>query len=473
MVPFFAYVSTVQGRIQYWDTAEMQTVPWIFGIPHPTGFPAYVLLSGTFVHVFVVGTPAWRASFFCGMLMLGCVAAVYAALVRVTSDRGSATCAAALLAFGWYFWIYGDRAEVHAMAAFFASLVLYCSLRGYYDGEVRAFLAAALALGAGLATHPVVLFTAPSLLLLAIARRRIFTARTAALSLLLALAPLCLYVYLPLRSAAIVAQHRDPSAQLGKPLGAAIVNSDDPQRLRGFVRLVSGAEFHAASSVLRIVDVAAYAGNVRIFAAAMYREFTPIGAIAAIVGLVLLLRRRLVVAAALLCAILLPAAFALVYPPVVEPQRYFFIPMIAVALVMGLGITVLPAYHRNLLRIPIAVAALALLAINVSDARLYGGSGAEDLIAAVRAVTPSHAIVIADWTRGTALAYAQYVNGDLRGRTIDIAWPFQDAQYLRRWLQVRPVYYVGRPVVHAAPLLLCRRSQDFPIYAVHLEPGQC
>ncbi|HKU66664.1 MAG TPA: DUF2723 domain-containing protein [Candidatus Baltobacteraceae bacterium] len=472
-VPFFAFVSTVQGRIAFWDTGEMQTVPWIFGIPHPTGFPAYVLFAGAFAHVFAIGTPAWRASFFCALLMLGCVGLVYASVVNVTRDRFSAVCTAWLLAFGWYFWIYGDRAEIHAMAALFAALVFYFALRGFYDEDVRAFYAAFAALGFGWATHPIVLFVLPSLLLLAGARRRLFNVRRCGAALLLMLAPLALYAYLPLRSHTVAASGLDPAVKIGKPLGAAIWNTDNPQSASGFLRLVTGSDFHAARSVLRIADLPSYAAKAGKFGIAMYREFTPVGAAAGCICFGILFRRRAVVASALLLAILLPAAFALAYPPVVEIERYFFIPMIALSLAIGLGITALPHEYRHLLRIPIAAAALVLLVVNYSDARLYAGSGAEELIADVRVHTPHDAIVIADWTRGTALAYAQYVNGDLPGRSLDIAWPFQEARYLRRWLRERPVYYVGRPVLHSQRLLLCRVSKEYPVYSVQLEPGQC
>lgn len=473
LVPFAAFAATVQGRIQYWDTGEMQIVPWIFGIPHPTGFPAYVLLTGAFVHVFAIGTAAWRASFFCGMLMLGCVALVYGAIGGIARDWRTGVCAGALLAFGWYFWMFGDRAEVHAPAAFFTALALVLALRGYYDASARAFFGAFASLGFGLATHPVALFAVPAIVLLAAARRAVFGLRGAAIAALLLLAPLALYAYLPLRSHVVVAQGLDPAAALGKPPGAAIWNTDNPQTARGFVRLVTGSDFHAGRSVLRILDLPYYGQKLGVFASAMYREFTPVGAIATFLCLAMLFRRRPVVAFALLLTILLPAAFALAYPPVVEIERYFFVPMIATALVIGFGIAAMAPQYRNMLRVPILAAAAVLLVTNYPDARLRANFGAEDLIAYVRRATPANAIVMADWTRGTALAYARYVNVDLRGRAIEIAWPFQDRRYLPRWLAERPVYYVGRPVLHTDSLLLCRTSEVYPVYRVQWKPAHC
>ena len=450
----------------------MQTVPWIFGIPHPTGFPAFVIITGIFAHVFPLGTPAWRIAFFCTMLALACVAMVYSTIVTITGDRWSAACAGWLLAFGTFFWSYGARPEIHTMAAFWGALALYFALRGYYDERPRAFLAAAFSFGMGIATHPIVIFVLPSLLVLALARLRRFSLRSAVAALLLAAAPLLLYLYLPLRSHSIAAHHLDPAVALGKPAGGAIWNTDNPQTRSGFLRLVSGADFQAAESVLHVADVPLYADHLHTFGWTMYREFTPVGIIAGVIGFVVLLRRRATVAIALLLAILLPSAFALTYPPVVEIERYFFIPMIAFALTAGLGITALAPAYRNLLRIPVAAAAIVLLFVSYGDAHLRSVNGAEELIADVRILTPSNAIVIADWTRGTALAYAAYVEHSMANRSIDISWLNQDRPYVRRWMNERPVYYVGRPVLHRG-ILLCLLSNEYPIYAVRLVPGQC
>lgn len=471
-MPFLAYLSTVQGRIAFWDTGEMQTVPWIFGIPHPTGFPAFVLSAGIFAHLVPLGTVAWRIAFFCAMLALGSVALVYGAIVRITGDRLSAACAGWLLAFGTFFWSYGARAEVHTMAVFWAALALYFALLGYYDEQPRAFAAAAAAFGMGIATHPIVLFVLPSLLVLALARLRRFSLRTACAALLLAAAPLLLYLYLPLRSHAVVAHNLDPAVALGKSPGAAIWNTDNPQTRAGFLRLVTGADFHAAQSVLHVADLPLYADNLQTFGWTMYREFTPVGIIAGVIGFVLLCRHRVVVAIALALAILLPSAFALSYPPVVEIERYFFIPMIAFALTIGLGITALWTGYRNLLRIPVAAAAIVLLFTSYGDAHLRSVNGAEEFIADVRILTPSNAIVIADWTRGTALAYAAYVERSMGRRTVDISWLNQERPYIRGWMNQRQVYYVGRPVLHRG-ILLCPISNEYPIYAVRLVPGQC
>ena len=45
LVPLALFLATAYRDVGYWDTGEMDTVPYILGIAHPTGFPAYVLLG--------------------------------------------------------------------------------------------------------------------------------------------------------------------------------------------------------------------------------------------------------------------------------------------------------------------------------------------------------------------------------------------------------------------------------------------
>ena len=59
-LPLSAYVATLVPGVDFWDTGELQTVPYILGIAHPTGFPLYVLCGWLWSHLVVVGTVAYR-----------------------------------------------------------------------------------------------------------------------------------------------------------------------------------------------------------------------------------------------------------------------------------------------------------------------------------------------------------------------------------------------------------------------------
>jgi len=56
VVPLGVYLASLRGDVSFWDTADLQTVPYILGIPYPTGFPGYVLLGWLWSHGFAIGS---------------------------------------------------------------------------------------------------------------------------------------------------------------------------------------------------------------------------------------------------------------------------------------------------------------------------------------------------------------------------------------------------------------------------------
>ena len=61
VAPLGLYLASLRGSVSFWDTADLQTVPYILGIPYPTGFPGYVLAGWLWSHLFVLGPVALAA----------------------------------------------------------------------------------------------------------------------------------------------------------------------------------------------------------------------------------------------------------------------------------------------------------------------------------------------------------------------------------------------------------------------------
>jgi hypothetical protein len=64
IVSMALYIPGLPMQVWNGDTAEAQTVPFILGIAHPTGFPAYTPAGWLFTHVVAFGTVAWRMNLF-------------------------------------------------------------------------------------------------------------------------------------------------------------------------------------------------------------------------------------------------------------------------------------------------------------------------------------------------------------------------------------------------------------------------
>jgi 4-amino-4-deoxy-L-arabinose transferase-like glycosyltransferase len=473
-VPFAIYLLSLEGAVAYWDTGEAQTVPWIFGIMHPTGFPAFTMLAGLFAHLLPFGAPSWRIALFCALAMSG--AAWLVCRIGMELDGDPFVCAAAgwLFAFGSIAWTRGTRAEVHSLAAFFALAAVYVSLRWYRTGEPRVLAAGALAWGLGISTHPIVALLLPALLLLFLARLRrtkpiVIGAAVCALA-----AGLACYAYLPLRSAQVTAQRIDPTLALGIPPGRPFWDNDHPSSWNGFVEEISGTQFGVGGTLRGMVRTSTYVSALPGYWQQTLNELTPFALVLAIAGFFELARQSSVRAAFFLLAFVAPSAFGLAYAIEADHARYQIIGYALLAVFAGYAAS-RAARLLPQMRVPAAlcVAALAvtLIVVNRDTFAQRSSPGAQAVIASVVEKTPRNAILIAPWLYATPLAYAAYVEDRLGDRIVETSWLSDDAQRVPLWARTRPVYVVGILFGSVPGFTTERISNDPDIWHVARSPA--
>jgi len=242
------YLSTLAPSITWRhegaDSGELVAAAYTLGIPHPPGYPLYIMLGKLFT-LLPIGEVARRLNLMSALFAAGAVVSVYAGARLVLGwhraeppSRGSSRWAAAggalALAFSPVFWSQAVIAEVYALNACLVAGIIYlllqatcgsCEPARLADGLSQAVgrswlkhwslaLAAAL-LGLGLAHHlSIVLLVPGALLFLAGSRCRLrrYTAVAVAVALVLALG---LYAYLPIRAVS------DPPINWGNPRDSA------------------------------------------------------------------------------------------------------------------------------------------------------------------------------------------------------------------------------------------------------------
>jgi len=446
LVPLGIYVASLDGAVAYWDTGEMQVVPWIFGIAHPTGFPAFTILAGIFAHLFALGPVSWRITLFCALAMSGAAWFVARAVLEMEGDAFVACASAWLFAFGSVTWTRGTRAEVHALAAFFALGAIAFAVRWRRRAEARALIACALFFGLGVATHPIVALLLPALLVAALAQFRALGSRTllgAALAVLLGVA---IYAYLPLRSAQVTANHSDPTLRLGEPPGNAFWDFDHPASLDGLKLMLSGSQFGAEGAFAELMQAQTYAMRAPPYLHMLIDELTPLGLLLALGGLFALVRADRWLAAALILAVGVPVTFAFGYTIEADIARYYLISFGVAALLAGYGAAIIArelAPLRGAATLLVFALAGALIVENRDTFSQARSQGARPVIATVREKTPKNAILIAPWIFATPLAYAAYVEHSLDRRTVQAAWLGDVAARVPNWQRSRPIYVVG------------------------------
>jgi acyl phosphate:glycerol-3-phosphate acyltransferase len=116
----FCLAPTVSGE----DSGEFITAAVHLGIPHPPGYPLWVLTSHLFTYL-PFGNPAWQVSLASAVFASCAIGLAALLMVQLTRSRGAAVLGALALAFSREFWQQAVIAEVYALNAFLVALALY------------------------------------------------------------------------------------------------------------------------------------------------------------------------------------------------------------------------------------------------------------------------------------------------------------------------------------------------------------
>jgi hypothetical protein len=219
LAALWAYVRTLSPTVawvnQGEDSGDLLVASATLGIPHPTGYPLFVLL-GRAASLLPLGNVAFRINL---IAALAGAASVYflARLIletvardREANTRGAtlgiapavAAAAAVLYAFSRGAWSQSVLAEVYTLNAAFLGAVLLALVRFERGGDVRWLALGSFLTGLGLTNHLLLLAAAPALVwsaARAFASRKIGAAG-AVLLLLLTLWGGSLVLYLPIRA---------------------------------------------------------------------------------------------------------------------------------------------------------------------------------------------------------------------------------------------------------------------------------
>jgi hypothetical protein len=449
-LPLGVYLASLRGNVSYWDTADLQTVPYILGIPYPTGFPGYVLIGWIWSHAFAIGNVAWRLNVLCAIACGGTSAALCALLISLGAARAIACGAALLYAFAGIPWNHATYVDVHPLAfcatAWAAVYAVRWSRAPRWFDACGCVAAGVTALACDNATALML----PGLALVALARR---PPLVRALQLLAAgaLALIAVYAYLPLRSAAVTAARLDPTLALGIAPGRPFFDDGHPATAAGFVRVVTGSDFAPHRAVAGMLGPHAVRGVADAFAPLMLHDLGAVTPwIALFGGIVLWWRSPLVLGGVLLLG-LVPLLFAGAYVVESESTRYYLPAYFAIVTGAGYGVAVFDAGLNGMPRYAmLAVLAIAWGAMLVADVAAGQPLFAQpaqrdgpDWIDRIVAATPSDAVLVVPWNYATTLAYGSYVLHDLDRRIVVTAGAHAYEQKYRAWLRTRPVVVIS------------------------------
>ncbi|MCR4407695.1 MAG: DUF2723 domain-containing protein [Anaerolineae bacterium] len=202
------YLITLAPSLCQGDAGEFQTIPYLLGIAHPTGYPLYTM-AGKVFSLLPLGSVAWRLNLFSAVLGATTVTLLYLLVRQITPDGDVAArvpplLAASLFAVSTAFWQHATFANVRVPTALLATLTLLLLLRWARAKSNRRLIAFAVACGFSLTHHNSLLLALPPYaLFVLLIEPCILRQPKRLLALLVAfLLPLLTYLYLPLRARA-------------------------------------------------------------------------------------------------------------------------------------------------------------------------------------------------------------------------------------------------------------------------------
>lgn len=449
------YLASLRGDVSFWDTADLQTVPYILGIPYPTGFPGYTLIGWVWSHVFAVGNVAWRLNVLGAIACAGTAAAVAALLISLGAATAIGFGAAIAYGLAAVPWKHATYVDVHPLAfcavAWAAVYAARWARSEVWFDAVLCVAATVIALGCDNTTALML----PGLALMAFGRRpplrpTLLLLGSAAVVLI------AVYAYLPLRSANVTAARIDPTLTLGVAPGRPFWDDGHPATLEGFTRVVTGSDFSPHEAVAGMMSADAVRHVIDDFAPLIVRDLGGFMPWLALFGLIMLWWRLPLVLAGVLLVGLLPLLFASAYVVESEATRYYLPAYFTLAVGGGYAVAVFDASLHGVQRYAmLGVAGLAWAALVSTDfmasSELFAqphDTGSRAWIRRIARQTPPHAIVVVPWNLATPLAYGTYVLHELGDRIILTAGAHEYQSQYRTWVHARPLIVVSDDKQH-------------------------
>lgn len=232
-VVFCVFLITLHPTVAaYRDAGDLAVAERTLGIAHPPGYPFYVLLGKAVDALLPLGNPAYRLNVLSALGGAACVALLFLVL-RALFPRGPAPFAAILAALSPALWRLSQVSEMYSVHAALAAGIVLVAARQSVSTESTLLYAAlaGLLLGVAAGNHQTIILLMPGLAWMLLDDRLTHRdkARAMGYSLLLFIAGVSIYAFLPLRSSA------EPLWKWG-----------DPDSWGAFVRMVTRADYGGA-----------------------------------------------------------------------------------------------------------------------------------------------------------------------------------------------------------------------------------
>ncbi|MEW6104503.1 MAG: DUF2723 domain-containing protein [bacterium] len=195
-VSFGVYLHTLAPTVTSGDVGDHIVCAWLLSIPHPTGYPLYMMLGHLFC-LLPIGNLAYRMNFLSALFASLSVMLLFFSGRKLNLSLFFSCFSSFLFGFSWVFWSQALVAEVYTLNIFLISLIVSLLLN---LKERKSLLLLGFLFGIGLSHHLSISFIIPGTILFIIMRKKPFEIKQIVLSSFFLIIGILLWLYLPIAS---------------------------------------------------------------------------------------------------------------------------------------------------------------------------------------------------------------------------------------------------------------------------------
>jgi len=215
------------GRVNAGDSMKWQFIGKVFGTPHPTGYPLFIILSSLFARIPLPIQLFIKVNLISTIFAILTLFFLYKTLRLLSLKIFPSLISTSIFAFGEIFWSQATEAEVYTLNSFFISLILYLLILWKVKKDEKALSLSIFFLILSLSNHITISLFFPSVLtfILSLSPKSLFQKRTIFYLIFSLFILILLYTFLILRS------------------NSSIYSEFPIKNLKDFIYFISGGEW--------------------------------------------------------------------------------------------------------------------------------------------------------------------------------------------------------------------------------------
>lgn len=162
----FVYFNNATRDVYSGDIGDLVTAGYVFGIPHPPGYPLLTLLGFIFTHLPFPVPPVTKMAYVSVLASIIGLLFFFSFSLRATKSRLIAFLATAILAFSYPFWLQAEIPEVFALSHSLLIIIFFFAIRFYEEKKLRYFYLTLFFMGLSLTNQHAIIAVFPAVFLL-------------------------------------------------------------------------------------------------------------------------------------------------------------------------------------------------------------------------------------------------------------------------------------------------------------------